>query len=46
MAEIAKELLSKGACGVQTLYMTGRMKKDRKTRAPANRCAVLLRVLD
>jgi hypothetical protein len=45
MAEIAKELLSKGARGVQTLYMTGRMQINQKTRATANRRARLFRVL-
>jgi hypothetical protein len=45
MTEIAKELFSKGARGVQTLYMTERMQIDQKTRATANRRARLSRVL-
>jgi hypothetical protein len=41
----AKELLRQGAYGVQTLYMTERMKINHKPRATANRGAVLFQAL-
>jgi hypothetical protein len=34
------------AFGVETIYMTGRMRMTRKTRAAAKRSAVLLQALD
>jgi hypothetical protein len=41
-----KELLRKGARGVQTLYMTERMQINRKPRATANRGAALFQALN
>jgi hypothetical protein len=40
-----KELLRKGARGVQTLYMTERMQTTEKPRATANQGAVLFQAL-
>jgi hypothetical protein len=42
----AKELLRKGAYGVQTPYMTERMKINQKPRATADRGAVLFQALN